>query len=66
MLTVNQAKRKLKRKLNQKYSKQEQQELLFYPDRSTLEFYSWIFEDKVQKLEWTCCLRTGVILTIGN
>ncbi|MGV3267454.1 hypothetical protein [Cytobacillus pseudoceanisediminis] len=63
MITKETAKRKLTRKLNHMFTKEEQKNLSFLPDQEDDKSVSWIFVAKDQKIELTCCLKQGIIIT---
>lgn len=63
MITKETAKRKLTRKLNKMFTKEEQRNLLFLPDQEDDKSVSWNFISEDQKMELTCCLKQGIIVT---
>lgn len=60
-MTIETAKRKLQRLVNKMYTKKEQKNLSFLPDKETEKNITWYFQDQTQKIELICSLRTGII-----
>lgn len=65
-MKIDEANRRLQRKLNKMYSKNEQKNLFFWPDKITEKDVTWFFEEPTQKIELVCSLRTGIITTCGQ
>ena len=57
-MTIETAKRKLQREVNKMYTKKEQNNLSFLPDKKSEKDITWNFQDQTQKIELVCSLRT--------
>lgn len=65
-MNIDEANRRLQRKLNKMYSKNEQKILSFRPNKITEKDVTWFFQEPKQKIELVCSLRTGIITTCGQ
>ena len=65
-MNMEKANRRLQRKLNKMYSKEEQKNLSFRPNKITEKDVTWFFQEPTQKVELVCSLRTGIITTCAQ
>jgi len=62
-LSEKQIRNHLQKRLDELYTKTEQDDLEFYDDRDEKYYYSWVFDDGDGKRELACDKKTGVVTT---